>query len=358
MPRRRLGRTELEVGVVGAGCWAIGGPDVNLGLPMGWGEVAESDALAGLSTSYESGVNLFDTADVYGHGRSERLVGQFVSGVERTSVVLTSKVGYFAGTAPHAYDKRHMRRQLEQSLENMQTDYLDIYFLHNSNFGADDKYLDDAIESMNEFRSEGLIGFVGMRGPHRYALDRVTEGKPKEDKQARFEFVFNLVRPEVLAIRDNLLSPSGRSEGIYRFAAEHDCGVLTNKPLSQGLLAGSYLNRPVRQFDLGDHRQRKAWFQPEALAIVNAGLAQVLDAIDSTDRSDLLALAVWACLERYEGSIALCGFANAEQAAMNANSARSMPDRESLELARRVMSEVQASLDRRTEVFLDEVGAE
>ncbi len=66
---------------MGIGCWAIGGPDVNLGLPMGWGPIDEGAALAGLERAYELGTSLFDTADVYGHGRSERLLGQLVKQV-------------------------------------------------------------------------------------------------------------------------------------------------------------------------------------------------------------------------------------------------------------------------------------
>jgi hypothetical protein len=82
---------------------------------------------------------LFDTADVYGHGRSERLVGRLVgrlvAQVPRAELVLVSKVGYFTGTAAHGFAPGHMRRQLEQTLENLRTDRLDVYFLHHSQFG-------------------------------------------------------------------------------------------------------------------------------------------------------------------------------------------------------------------------------
>jgi len=99
-------------------------------MPTGWAEVDDVVALSGLEGAYSLGANLFDTADVYGHGRSERLVGRLVDQVDRNSLVLVSKVGYFAGTAPHGYHPGHMRHQLEQSLDNLHTDYLDVYFLH------------------------------------------------------------------------------------------------------------------------------------------------------------------------------------------------------------------------------------
>ena len=75
MDYRVLGKTGLTVSDVGAGCWAIGGPFTNLGVDGGWSPIAESDAKEGLMEAVEMGVNLFDTADVYGLGRSERLVG-------------------------------------------------------------------------------------------------------------------------------------------------------------------------------------------------------------------------------------------------------------------------------------------
>jgi methylglyoxal reductase len=72
---RRLGARGIEVSPLGIGCWAIGGEGMNLGLPMGWSTARENASLQGLFRAFELGANLFDTADVYGHGRSERLIG-------------------------------------------------------------------------------------------------------------------------------------------------------------------------------------------------------------------------------------------------------------------------------------------
>lgn len=75
LPCRTLGRCGIKIPALGIGCWAIGGADENLGLPMGWSTGSSMEAsLAGLETAYELGARLFDTADVYGHGRSERIL--------------------------------------------------------------------------------------------------------------------------------------------------------------------------------------------------------------------------------------------------------------------------------------------
>jgi methylglyoxal reductase len=152
-------------------------PDHNLGMPMGWSTGAdETRSLAGLETAWQHGARLYDTADVYvyGHGRSERLLGWLVAQVPRHEIVLASKVGYFTGTAEHGYEPRHMRRQLEQSLDNLRTDHLDIYTFHHPNFGTNDRWLSRALEAMRAFRDKGLIRAIGMRGPHRFASDRLT----------------------------------------------------------------------------------------------------------------------------------------------------------------------------------------
>ncbi len=101
-----------------------------------------------------------------------------------------------------------MRRQLETTLENLQTDHLDIYFLHNANFGDNDRYLDGALEQMRAFQNQGMIKAVGMRGPHRFATDRVNVPRQqREDKYARFRSLFDRIRPDYLAVRFNALTP-------------------------------------------------------------------------------------------------------------------------------------------------------
>jgi methylglyoxal reductase len=224
IPTRQLGATGITVPAIGIGCWAIGGPDDNLGMPMGWSTGAdEKQSLAGLETAWQYGARLYDTADVYGHGKSERILGRLVAQVPRHEIVLASKVGYFAGTAEHGFEPRHMRRQLEQSLDNLQTDHLNIYAFHHPNFGTDDRWLQPAIDAMRTFRDQGLIKAIGMRGPHRFALDRLTTPPDQRgDKIARFRSLFDKVEPDILAVRDNLLTPSDRSEGIFSFTDQHD----------------------------------------------------------------------------------------------------------------------------------------
>ncbi|MGH8904393.1 MAG: aldo/keto reductase [Egibacteraceae bacterium] len=354
LQRRRLGSNGIEVFPLGVGCWAIGGEGVNLGLPMGWSTAEDRASLQGLLRAFELGANLFDTADVYGHGRSERLLGRFLREVPRDQAVITSKVGYFAGTAPSAYQPLHMRHQLEQTLDNLSTDYLDIYFLHNFDFGPDDAYLAGAIEQMQAFRAQGLVRAIGMRGPHRFALEGLAAPKAgRSDKHARFRKVFGLVQPDVLAVRYNPLTPDGPDD-VFAWTRRHGTGVLINKPLAQGLLTGKY--DPVRPptFGPGDHRSRKRWFTPAALGVLHDGLAPLRERFGSRP-ADLVRVALRYCLQHAEDAAVLVGFTTPEQVEMNFTCLGEPLTDEDVAFVRTVTRRLREALDATGEVFLDEV---
>lgn len=355
-PPRRTLACGLSVHPIGVGAWALGGPDHNLDLPMGWSTADDAASRRGLEAAYELGANLIDTADVYGHGHSERVIGDFVATVERTSVVLSSKVGYHRGTARHAYLPSAMRRQLETSLENLRTDRLDIYFFHNADFGVDDRYLDEAVAQMRDFQRQGLVTAVGMRGPHRYATERVTVAKDERgDKYARFAYLAQKVRPDYLAARFNALTPppaAGRPD-IFALAASLGASVLINKPLAQGLLTGKYDPDRPPAFGPGDHRLRKAWFTPGALRIIRDGLAPLRQRFGDTP-SALTRIALQFCLQQADNAAILVGFTRPEQIAENLTAVGDPLTGEELTFVRDTLGRLQQELDAHSEVFLDE----
>ncbi len=354
--QRRTLAGGLTVYPAGVGCWAIGGPDHNLGLPMGWSTADDAASLRGLETAWQLGANLFDTADVYGHGHSERLLGRLVAQVPREALVLSSKTGYFAGTAAHPYLPSAMRRQLETTLENLQTDHLDIYFLHNSEFGPGDQYLDNAITQMRAFQDQGLIKAIGMRGPHRFATDRLTiPRQQREDKYARFRRLFSLIRPGYLAVRFNALTPPPPpgQDDIFTFAAARGASVLINKPLAQGLLTGKYDPARPPRFGPGDHRLRKAWFTPRALRIIHDGLQPLRDRFGPSP-ADLAPVMIAYCLSRSADAAVLAGFTTPEQAAQNLTPPSRPLTSDDLDFIRQATGSIQQQLDAAGEVFLDE----
>jgi aryl-alcohol dehydrogenase-like predicted oxidoreductase len=220
LPRRFLRGLDTEVSALGAGCWTIGGPAANRGVPIGWDHVDPGAAHAGLVRAHELGVTLFDTADVYGLGQSERLLGRLLRDVGRSRLVISSKVGYFAGTAAHPYRPEQMRRQFATTMDNLGTDYLDVYHLHSSDFGADEEYLAGAVTVMRELREQGMIRAVGMRAPHTFAQEWAAGGDPRSAAITRWLHLFDQVQPDVVTVRYNLLSPlyTAQETDIFAFA--------------------------------------------------------------------------------------------------------------------------------------------
>ncbi|NCV56386.1 MAG: aldo/keto reductase, partial [Betaproteobacteria bacterium] len=131
MNYRRLGKTDLQVSEISLGCWTLGGKNWVEGQMNGWADVDEDQVTQALKLAIDRGVNHFDNADVYGNGRAERMLARCLKklGLRSEDYLIATKVGHFRGTAEHAYDPIHIRHQLEQSLRNLQRDYVDIYYL-------------------------------------------------------------------------------------------------------------------------------------------------------------------------------------------------------------------------------------
>ena len=129
---RTLGRTGIRVSEVGFGAWAIGGPAELGGLSIGWGESDDRDSVRALEAAFDEGVNFYDTADVYGMGHSEELLGQ-VFGSRRAQVVIASKGGNLTDSDGHwkkDFSGEYLSRKVEESLKRLKTDYIDLYQLH------------------------------------------------------------------------------------------------------------------------------------------------------------------------------------------------------------------------------------
>jgi len=353
--RRRSLCNRFQVCPIGIGCWAIGGPAHNLGLPIGWSTADDAAALEGLGIAFQLGANLFDTADVYGLGHSERLLGQFLAKVPRSEVVLSSKVGYFSGTSVHPYAPAHMRRQLETTLENLGTPYLDLYAFHNANFGPDDKYLEPAIAELRNFQQEGLVGAIGMRGPHRFALDRGL--KPTAfsiDKHQRFLELFDQIQPDYIALRFNALTPIPRvgTRTLFSYVADHGVDVLLTKPLCQGLLTGKYRPETPPEFTHGDHRLNKSWFSGQALELIMDGLAPLRDRFGATQQG-LVRAALNYCVQQADNVVALVGFTTPEQVRQNLEAVREPLEADDIRLICDVGAQLRERLDARGQFFTD-----
>lgn len=237
MDTRTLGRTGREVSVVGLGTWQLGAD---------WGEVSEDDARAVLEASLEAGVTLYDTADVYGDGRSEQVVGRFLADHPDAGITVATKMGRRAEQVPESYVEAHFRDWLDRSRRNLGVDTIDLVQLHCPPSEVID---DDATyDVLDRLVADGVIAAYGVSVETcAQALSAIAR-----PHLASVQIILNAFRTKPL---DEVL-PAAAAAGV---------GIIARVPLASGLLSGKYdldttfaaddhrtYNRDGSAFDVGE----------------------------------------------------------------------------------------------------------
>ncbi|MFQ6613660.1 MAG: aldo/keto reductase [Fidelibacterota bacterium] len=242
-----LGRTRARVSAVSLGTWSYGGENKAGGQAVGWAGQRDDDSRKALIQAWENGINHWDTADVYGNGRSETVIGSVWDTVPREEIFLATKVGWDKGGYEYYYHPEMIRKHVEQSLKNLRTETVDLYYLHHCNFGNHGEVLEAAVETLRQFRDEGKIRFIGLS-------DWFSE------KIMRF---IETVDPDVVQPYRNVMDDTYAASGLKQWVEDHRLGVCFFSPLKHGLLTGKY--REPQVFPDGDFRQGVAEFQDAAL---------------------------------------------------------------------------------------------
>lgn len=305
MKYREISNTGIKVSEISLGCWTLGGLNWVEGVPNGWAEVDEKDIVEAVEHALENGVTHFDNADVYGNGRAERMLAR-VLGERINDVVVATKVGWFPGTAEHAFHPFHIRRQCEQSLINLKREHIDLYYFHHANFGENDEYLDDAVAEMNKLKDEGKIRAIGQSA---YSHEDFVKLVPK-------------VKPDALqswasALDDRFLDESHPTGKLLK---ENNIGFFAFRPVEKGLLLHKYKAANPPTFEDGDHRKNNKWFTKESLEKLEAKLAKAEERFgDSTE--DLVRMALQYLLHYETITAVIPGFRNLSQVKSNLTAA-------------------------------------
>ena len=242
-----LGETGQEVSIISLGTWSYGGSNKQGKIPVGWEGQQENDSINALKHCYQSGINHWDTADVYGDGRSEKIIGSLWGKIPRNEIFVATKVGWDIGSYEHYYHPAHMRKQMEKSLINLQTDCVDLLYLHHCNFGKSGEYFDDAIETIRRFQKEGKTRFLGLSDWDLFKIMKYI------DK----------VNPDVVQPYRNVMDDNYISSGLKNWIDKNNAGVCFFSPIKHGLLTGKY-NEPV-QFGDGDFRSQISDFNDDKI---------------------------------------------------------------------------------------------
>src|SRR5262245_60891696 len=224
MHARRLGKTDFEVSEVGFGAWAIGGS---------WGETDDDESLAAMHAAVDAGVTFLDTADVYGDGRSERLIGRLLN-ERRERLAVATKFGRRAPLDVSHYTHENLRAWLERSRENLGVDIIDLVQLHCPPWEV---YYEPAVfEACDRLVADGLVRSYGV------SVEKVEQGLKAIEFPgvATVQIIFNIFRQR----------PAGL---FFEEARRRDVGVIVRVPLASGLLTGKIT--PETQFARDDHRR-------------------------------------------------------------------------------------------------------
>ena len=294
MQYRDFSNTGWKVSEIGLGCWAIGSE---------WGDVTATDARGVLKTSLDNGVNFFDTADVYGDGRSEKFVGELIKSTSEKIFVATKAGRRLNPHTPEGYNLKNIEKFIDRSLTNLGVDCIDLLQLHCPPSEICPKK--ETYEMMDELVKLGKIANYGV------SVEKVSEAMDAIQFQnvKSIQIIFNIFRQKP-------------AETFFKEAAKRDVSIIARVPLASGLLTGK-MNQGSK-FPQNDHRNYNingdAFDVGETFSGVN--FEKGLEAVEKLkglipDNYSLADLALKWILMHDEVSVVIPGAKNESQALMN-----------------------------------------
>ncbi|MDJ0691155.1 MAG: aldo/keto reductase [Xenococcaceae cyanobacterium MO_188.B32] len=236
MKKRRFGNTELLVSEVGFGAWAIGGPAMVGATPIGWGTVNDLVSIKALRTAVDRGLNFFDTADFYGLGHSEELIGNVFGNSDR--IIVASKVGHRIKdneAIEPDYSQNYILSACERSLTRLKRESIDYYQLHSPRVAHLAR--GECIEAMELLKAQGKIRYWGL------SLNTF-------DPFPEAEFMFKHRLGSGIQVALNIINQ--RAVKTIELASQKGYGMIARMPFQFGLLTGKF--NPNTRFHPDDHR--------------------------------------------------------------------------------------------------------
>lgn len=306
MQARKLGWTNLAVSPLGLGCWAIGGPTQYQDNHFGWGEIDEGEAIRAIQVALDAGITFFDTADIYGTGHSERILGQALAG-RREDVLIATKFGcvfeeYSRSMAGEDASPAYIQRACEASLRRLNTDYIDLYQFHLGDY--DPAQAGPVCDVLDRLVAGGKIRYYA------WSTDSAKRASvfAKRAHCPAGQVYLNLFvdNPEMLALCD-----------------EYNLAAIARGPLGKGLLTGKF--DEATRFPATDLRYHRRWNFQEGPRARQLKLLEQLRDILTSDGRTLAQAALGALWARSERIIPIPGFKTVEQVKENVGAMRYGP---------------------------------
>ncbi|NQT69077.1 MAG: aldo/keto reductase [Desulfobacteraceae bacterium] len=287
MEFRMLGTSGIKISSIIMGTWQAG--------KEMWVGIDDTESTKAIKAAYDAGITTFDTAEVYGDGHSEKIVGNALQNV-RDNVVIATKVFSNHLSRQQVIDACH------RSLKNLNTDYIDLYQIHwpPGSFGAKHVPLEETMGALTDLKAQDKIRAIGVSNFSKSQMETAAKYGKIDSLQPPYSLFWRQVETDALP-----------------YCLENNITVLAYSSMAQGLLTGKF--GPDHKFAKGDHRFRNKLFQPENYARVQKALEK-LRPIASANNITLGQLALLWIISR-PGICAVAGARNAEQAAQNAAAA-------------------------------------
>ena len=293
MKYRELGNTGVKVSEIGFGAWGIGG---NVKNSRAYGPTDDKVSIRALERAFEKGVTLYDTSPLYGYGHSENLIGSTFK-KHRDQIIIASKVGYRDFNGEQNFSPNYIKKSLEESLVRLQTDYIDIFQLHDPPMSVlqKDSYIFSILESLQD---EGKIRLIG-----------ISTKSPDESILALEKYDFKSIQ-----VNFNLIDQRALGKGLFQKCKEKGVGFIGRTPLCFGFLTGEYDSK--QRYAKSDHRSLWSNEQVEQWANAYKLFAKEIKSEDQTNAQ----IALRFCLSHSELSSTIPGLLTTEHVDENTHS--------------------------------------
>ena len=320
MQKRRLGNTDLEFTSVGLGAWAMGGPWL-----YGWGPQDDDESIATILRAMDEGVNWIDTAAIYGHGRSESVVGRALKQMSRKPLVATK-----CGLRWDEQNERipclkaqSIRTECHDSLRRLGIDTIDLYQIH---WNQPEEDIEEGWTEMARLVEEGKVRYIGLSNFEVEQVQRLQKIHPVASLQPPYSMLHREVEDELLD-----------------YCGKNDIGVIVYSPMQRGLLTGKFDAERVANLPEGDHRKVNPDFQqPQFGATLQ--LVEQLRPIAERNGRTLAQLAISWVLRRSEVTAAIVGARRPGQIIETASASDWDLSQEDVEQIEQLLTERQAKV--------------
>ena len=318
MQTKQLGYTDLQLTTVGLGAWAMGGPWL-----FGWGPQDDDQSIATVLRATDDGINWIDTAPIYGHGRSETVVGRALKQISQKPLIAT-KCGLCWDRQQQRIPRlkaQSIRTECHDSLKRLGIETIDLYQIH---WCEPDEDIEEAWTEIAKLADEGKVRYIGVSNFSIEQIKRIQKIHPVASLQPPYSMLHR-------EVEDHLLD----------YCAQNNIGIIVYSPMQRGLLTGKFNAERITNLPIGDHRKINPDFQqPQFGATLD--LVEQLKKIAERSSRTCAQLAISWVLRRNEVTAAIVGARRPDQITETAAASDFKLNAEDIEEIERLLTERQA----------------